>query len=165
MMRDYPDSALTMSSLSPSLNSTPPSMHNSPYILNHDQSPPSSVPYTQRRRATAKSETEEAPLPPIPLVISSPASGITSRTVPEGYKPPPPPKHPLVMPSGGNSAMQEGSMASFVINPASAEGKLSSAELGGASVALQRSVRALDGVERIGRLLTLDLKGNEIRVS
>jgi len=36
---------------------------------------------------------------------------------------------------------------------------------GSASMALQRSVRALDGVERIGRLLTLDLKGNEIKVS
>jgi len=35
---------------------------------------------------------------------------------------------------------------------------------GSASMALQRSVRALDGVERIGRLLTLDLKGNEIKV-
>jgi hypothetical protein len=35
----------------------------------------------------------------------------------------------------------------------------------GASVALQRSVRALDQVERIGRLLTLDLKGNDIKVS
>jgi len=32
-------------------------------------------------------------------------------------------------------------------------------------MALQRSVRALDGVERIGRLLTLDLKNNEIKVS
>lgn len=35
----------------------------------------------------------------------------------------------------------------------------------GASLALQRHVRALDSVQRIGRLLTLDLKGNEIRVS
>jgi hypothetical protein len=42
---------------------------------------------------------------------------------------------------------------------------MSSSDAGGASIALQRSVRALDGVERIGRLLTLDLKGNEIKVS
>jgi hypothetical protein len=33
------------------------------------------------------------------------------------------------------------------------------------SAALQRSVRALDSVERFGNLLTLDLKGNEVRVS
>jgi hypothetical protein len=69
------------------------------------------------------------------------------------------------MPSGGNSAMQETPSASFAINATSAEGKLSHAEFGGASMALQRSVRALDGVERIGRLLTLDLKSNEIKVS
>lgn len=47
----------------------------------------------------------------------------------------------------------------------SVEGRMSSSDAGGASIALQRSVRALDGVERIGRLLTLDLKGNEIKVS
>lgn len=32
-------------------------------------------------------------------------------------------------------------------------------------MAIQRSVRALDGVERIGRLLTLDLKSNDLKVS
>lgn len=47
----------------------------------------------------------------------------------------------------------------------SVEGRMSSSDAGGASIALQRSVRALDGVERIGRLLTLDLKGNELKVS
>lgn len=56
----------------------------------------------------------------IPLVVSSSAGGVTTRTMPE--------------PAVG-------------------------------SVALQRSVRAMDSVERFGNLLTLDLKGNEIRVS
>ena len=51
------------------------------------------------------------------------------------------------------------------VNMTSVEGRMSSSDAGGASIALQRSVRALDGVERIGRLLTLDLKGNEIKVS
>jgi hypothetical protein len=53
------------------------------------------------------------------------------------------------------------------VNVTPIEGKMatSTSEFGGASMALQRSVRALDGVERIGRLLTLDLKGNEIKVS
>jgi protein phosphatase 1 regulatory subunit 37 len=69
------------------------------------------------------------------------------------------------MPAGGGSAMQDSPFASFSVNAAPVEGRLSHAETGGASMALQRSVRALDGVERIGRLLTLDLKSNEIKVS
>lgn len=161
MMRDYPDSALGGTFLSPQLSSL--SSTSSSTQPTFDRSP-SPLPYAARRRPTAKSE-DEAPLPPIPLVISSAAGGVTSRTVPLGYKPPAPPKHPLVMPSGGNSAMQEVPSASFAVNATLAEGKLSHVELGGASMALQRSVRALDGVERIGRLLTLDLKSNEIRVS
>lgn len=60
--------------------------------------------------------------------------------------------------------MQEMPSASFGLNQMTAEGKLSNPDHGGASMALQRSVRALDGVERIGRLLTLDLKSNEIKV-
>ena len=65
--------------------------------------------------------------------------------------------------------MKEGSGLGSTANPgwvnmAPVEGKLTPSELGGASMALQRSVRALDGVERIGRLLTLDLKSNDIRV-
>lgn len=39
------------------------------------------------------------------------------------------------------------------------------ADVPGTSTALHRQVRSMDGVERIGRLLTLDLKGNDIRVS
>jgi len=162
MMRDYPDSALAGASLSPQLSSlsSASSLSTQPTF---DRSP-SPLPYAARRRPAARTE-DEAPLPPIPLVISSAAGGVTTRTLPQGYKPPAPPKHPLVMPGGGNSAMQEIPSASFAVNATLAEGKLSHAELGGASMALQRSVRALDGVERIGRLLTLDLKSNEIRVS
>lgn len=58
--------------------------------------------------------------------------------------------------------MQDGASSAF--NHTAAEWKVSTTELGGASVALARSVRALDGVERIGRLLTLDLKSNDIKV-
>lgn len=65
------------------------------------------------------------------------------------------------MPGGGYSAIQDS--AGFGLSSAPVEGKLIGSELGGASLALQRSVRALDGVERIGNLVTLDLKGNEIR--
>ncbi|WVW83494.1 hypothetical protein I302_105515 [Kwoniella bestiolae CBS 10118] len=158
MIRDYPDSALTMSSLSPGLSSS--SATQSPLLLPADATPstPTPLPYSARiRKPQPALPDDERDLPPIPLVVSSATGGITSRTVPEGYKPPPPPKNPLVMPSGGNSVMQDAG------NFTGPDGKTSSAELGGASMALQRSVRALDGVERIGRLLTLDLKSNEIK--
>ncbi|WWC61497.1 uncharacterized protein I303_104081 [Kwoniella dejecticola CBS 10117] len=168
MIRDYPDSALVMSSLSPGLSPNPSTQ--SPLLVPSDSSSTamaaspnlanasSTLPYAARIRKNQPPLPDERDLPPIPLVVSSPIGGVTSRTVPEGYKPPPPPKHPLVMPSGGNSAMQDA--GNF---PITAEGKMSAPELGGASIALQRSVRALDGVERIGRLLTLDLKANEIK--
>ncbi len=163
MIRDYPDSAITMSSLSPSLN-TAPSIHDpSGPTLDRSLSP---IPYAVRSRRPPRrtsGASDDPALPPIPLVVSSSTGGITTRTLPEGYKPPPPPKHPLVLPGGGNSTMQDG--GSFALSPAAAEGRSSNAEAGGASMALSRSVRALDGVERIGRLLTLDLKSNEIKVS
>jgi hypothetical protein len=63
------------------------------------------------------------------------------------------------MPGGGYSAMQDSAGTTL---SAPAESKPPAHELRGASLALQRSVRALEGVERIGNLVTLDLKGNEI---
>ncbi|BEI85076.1 hypothetical protein CcaverHIS002_0504770 [Cutaneotrichosporon cavernicola] len=118
------------------------------------------LPYAARQRKTLPELPPDDPnLPPVPALSST--GGVTTRVDPEGYKPPPAPKHPLVMPGGGYSAMQES--ASFSLNSSAVEGKLSAPEFGGASLALQRSVRALDGVERIGRLVTLDLKSNDIR--
>lgn len=142
MIRDYPDSA-AISSLAPLVNS------------HHDNSLPY-VPRAWRQQGPLRPNADND-LPPIPLVTSSSAGGVTSRVVPDGYKPPPAPKHPLVMPGGGYSAIQDGAL-----NSVSAEGKISHAEQGVASLALQRSVRALDGVERVGRLVTLDLKNNDI---
>ncbi|KAL1407472.1 hypothetical protein Q8F55_006905 [Vanrija albida] len=143
MIRDYPDTA-SMTFGSGSSDST------------------LQLPYAPRsRRPSPEPPAEDPNLPPIPLVVSSSAGGVTSRVVPEGYKAPPPPKHPLVMPGGGYSAIQDS--AGFGLSSAPVEGKIIGSELGGASLALQRSVRALDGVERIGNLVTLDLKGNEIR--
>lgn len=143
MIRDYPDSA-AISSLAPLVNS------------HHDNSLPY-VPRAWRQQGPPRPNADNVDLPPIPLVTSSSAGGVTSRVVPDGYKPPPAPKHPLVMPGGGYSAIQDGAL-----NSVPAEGKLSHAEQGVASLALQRSVRALDGVERVGRLVTLDLKNNDI---
>jgi hypothetical protein len=82
--------------------------------------------------------------------------------------PPVPPKHALsafnINPDGYGNGNGNGHGSG--ITAASAEGRMSGPDpsIGGASVALQRQVRSLDGVERIGRLLTLDLKGNEIKV-
>lgn len=152
-----------MNSLHPSLHTTP-SIHNPsvPTIIDRSPSP---IPYAARSwkpTSTDHATSDDPHLPPIPLVLSSSTDGVKSRTVPDGYKPPPPPKYPLGMPGGGNSTIQDGGI--LALNAASAEGKLSSNDMGGASSALARSVRALDGVERIGRLLTLDLKSNEIKV-
>ncbi|WRT66800.1 uncharacterized protein IL334_003763 [Kwoniella shivajii] len=165
MIRDYPDSVLTMSSLSPGLTSS--GLVHSP-LLGPPSDPasnpctPTTLPYAARtRKPQPPLPNHDRDLPPIPMIVSSATGGVTSRTIPEGYKPPPPPKHPLVMPGGGNSAMQEA--GNFTVSNATAEGRMSTMESGGASIALQRSVRALDGVERIGRLLTLDLKSNEIK--
>lgn len=160
MIRDYPDSS-SMGALAPTMT-TGSTMQSSTSTINPDRSA-SPIPYAARRRPAqrppqAEGQLGESPLPAIPLVVSTPTTGVTSRTLPEGYKPPPPPKNPLVMPTGGLDGVSTG------LSNTPVEGKLTQGDLGGASMALQRSVKALEGVERIGRLLTLDLKGNEIKV-
>lgn len=136
MIRDYPDSSMSMSTFSPTGTASPTSNQ-----LTLDSTPS----YTPRsRRQIPDPNADDASLPPIPKVTSSTTGGITSRTIPEGY-----------------TAPKTGSSLSLDIVPV--EGRMVGS--GSASMALQRSVRALDGVERIGRLLTLDLKGNEIKVS
>jgi len=136
MIRDYPDSSMSMSTFSPTGTSSPTS---------HNLALESTPSYTPRsRRQIPDPNADDASLPPIPKVTSSTTGGITSRTIPEGY-----------------TASKTGSSLSLDVVPV--EGRMVGS--GSASMALQRSVRALDGVERIGRLLTLDLKGNEIKVS
>lgn len=147
MIRDYPEGSILTSALSSNTNVSP-----SPSLLSLDSA--AQTPYTPRVRRTVNLQSaDESPLPPIPRVTSSAAGGITTRTVPEGYKAP--------------STARPGSVLGLEggVNVTPVEGKMSNSESGGASIALQRSVRALDGVERIGRLLTLDLKGNDIKVS
>lgn len=155
MIRDYPEGSLLMSALSSNTSISP-----SPSLLSLDSA--ANPPYTPRTRRIPNANFnahavpgDESPLPPIPKVTSSAAGGITARTIPEGYKPP-----VASAPRSGSVLGLEGG-----VNVTPVEGRMSGSESGGASMALQRSVRALDGVERIGRLLTLDLKGNEIRVS
>lgn len=136
MIRDYPDT--TTATLSP---------------LGIGEQPATYAP-RQRRGIPPPPPVDDSNLPPIPLVTSS-GGGVTHRVVPEGYKPPPPSDNAFVMPGGGYSAMQETSTFGGDDVKLRAER--------GASLALQRSVRALENVERIGRLRTLDLKGNDIR--
>lgn len=140
MIRDYPETTSAVRSLAPLAAASE-----------------SYAPYTPRarRQPPVNAAGDDSNLPPIPLVSSSGAGGVTSRVVPEGYQPPPPPKYPLIMPGGGYSAMQDN--AGFQSNT---DGKNSNDSY--TSLALQRSVRALDRVQRIGHLLTLDLKGNDI---
>lgn len=140
MIKDYPDtSASTLSALS-------------------TDTPTAHSPYTPRQRRTYDSASpslrSNQPLPPVPLTASHPP-GAESQPDQADLKPKVPPKTEpgLGIQNGGTS-----------LSTAAAEGKLVGPDLGGASVALQRQVRSLDNVERIGRLLTLDLKGNEIRV-
>jgi protein phosphatase 1 regulatory subunit 37 len=164
MIRDYPDSNISMASLSPALN---PTHTNSPGPSHLSLDSNGSTPYTPRRRGHPpipdhNADSNDPSLPAIPKVTSSSTGGITSRTLPEGYKAGST-STPTKTGTGSGSVLGlEGG-----VNVTPIEGKMASsaAEFGGASMALQRSVRALDGVERIGRLLTLDLKGNEIKVS
>jgi protein phosphatase 1 regulatory subunit 37 len=143
MIKDYPDSAsMTLSSSNSSSN------------LQHTASSDSAYhPHTSRPRRPDQ-QTDDANLPTIPMVGTG--SSILTRILPEGYK-----QAGRALP--GLVVAETSTSAGSVISSTAVEGKLSAVEIGGASVALQRSVRALDGVERIGRLLTLDLKGNEIR--
>ncbi|ORX39593.1 hypothetical protein BD324DRAFT_654814 [Kockovaella imperatae] len=155
MIRDYPDSAMSMSSFSPGLTA---SVSNSS-LASFDQqlSPsPSPIPQSRQRRPPASPLKEEIALPPSPSLSHNNqvlqnqhlSNGKTTHAA----------KSALPVPNASSRDVNQSG-----VNTVPVEGKLSHAEFGGASMALQRSVRALDGVERIGRLLTLDLKGNEIR--
>lgn len=142
MIKDYPDtSASTLSALS-------------------TDAPTAHSPYTPRQRRTYDSASpslrSNQPLPPVPLTASHPPEAEPQADQAD-FKPKVPPKTP------GESGLGIQN-AGTSLSTAAAEGKLVGPDLGGASVALQRQVRSLDNVERIGRLLTLDLKGNEIRV-
>lgn len=164
MIRDYPDST-SLPSMSDSMTRS-----SSTQSLRDIHNPASNTPrggtYTARSKrshpTTDAYPADDKTLPPIPLVTSSSGGGITTRTIPDGYKPPLPSKQAAATSSGSNSVFHDSALLG--VHGAAVEGRMSSPELGGASIALQRNVRALDGVERIGRLLTLDLKSNEIRV-
>lgn len=102
----------------------------------------------------------ESPLPPLPPSAKLYTNGLLLSPTSEDGRSTVPPKSTL-----GLGVLGPSHESANGTTLASVEGKINGPELGGASIALQRQVRSLDGIERIGRLLTLDLKGNEIKVS
>ncbi|KAL7417904.1 hypothetical protein BDY24DRAFT_437411 [Mrakia frigida] len=116
--------------------------------------------YTPRRRQTAssaQSQSEpssstdangEAALKPIPQITTNLAGGVTKRTLPAGYS--------LDTPDGSDDEDQND-----VLRPPAAKGVVGSS-LAGATM-MQSRVRSLDDVMRMGKLVTLDLKGNDLR--
>lgn len=90
-------------------------------------------------------------LPSIPLVVSNSRGGITSRLLPNGYSAP------------AASTEQEEESANGTPNGEAGPDGLGAARMGAGM--MHSRVRRLDDVERIGNLVTLDLKGNDLRVS
>ncbi|WVQ71367.1 hypothetical protein IAR50_000896 [Cryptococcus sp. DSM 104548] len=189
MIRDYPDSgAATLadrlgSSLAgagaPASAPPVPAQVDVPYAARvrkggrpvSPQPPPGSTtkpasppPISLRPAATSTTKKEDGDsLPAIPTVSSTPSGGVVSKTVPEGYQAPDrgSVKDRLAMPFTAEPFDSD----SHPVSAEKEQGKETST-MGpskGKSLALERNVKALEGVERIGRLMTLDLKGNDIR--
>ncbi|ODN85879.1 hypothetical protein L198_07444 [Cryptococcus wingfieldii CBS 7118] len=131
--------------------------------------PSSSPPIPQRPAPTvAKPKKEDSDsLPAIPTVSSTSSGGVVSKTVPEGYRAPErgSVRDRLAMPFTAEPFDQNSYPASESAlgekEPAHEQGVRGPGR--GKSLALERNVKALEGVERVGRLMTLDLKGNDIR--
>lgn len=101
------------------------------------------TPYTPRSRR----KLDEGPLPDIPVVASNSTGGITSRHIPSSYV------RPGMSDSSGDSDDEDDLPPVPVMKEEKMERNL-----------MQTRVRSLDDVQRLGRLVTLDLKGNDLRV-
>lgn len=101
------------------------------------------TPYTPRSRR----KLDEGPLPDIPVVASNSTGGITSRHIPSSYV------RPGMSDSSGDSDDEDDLPPVPVTKEEKMERNL-----------MQTRVRSLDDVQRLGRLVTLDLKGNDLRV-
>lgn len=167
MIKDIPDQPSTSSS---NPFSQPPPTTTTTSSTTPTPPPPTTTysAYTPRRRQTASSVmftslsgpirgedgSEEAALKPIPLFTTNQAGGVTKRTLPVGYS--------LETPDGSDDEDDGGASAKSELLLQREKGTQSS--LAGASM-MQSRVRSLDDVTRLGRLVTLDLKGNDLRVS
>jgi protein phosphatase 1 regulatory subunit 37 len=168
MIKDYPDVSTTTSS-----PFTPSSVDGSAAAASTSSSGSGTTtsttvtyaPYTPRgRRPPAASGVthavdDGAVLPEIPSVASNSTGGITRRVVPASYR------RPGMDSSSGSSGSSSAGSDSDDDLPLRSEAKGGAA--GRDAVVgrmMQTRVRALDDVQRLGRLVTLDLKGNDLRV-
>ncbi|TYJ53131.1 hypothetical protein B9479_006254 [Cryptococcus floricola] len=139
-----------------------------PPVLPTKPSSPPPIPQRPAPTATKPKKEDSDSLPAIPTVSSTPSGGVVSKTVPEGYRAPErgSVRDRLAMPFTAEPFDQNSHPAS---ESALGEKEPPAHEQGvrgpgrGKSLALERNVKALEGVERVGRLMTLDLKGNDIR--
>ena len=158
MIKDIPDAALQATQSSNPFSSPAPSASNGNPSSSTSDAPAGPATtysaYTSRRRQTqptASPHDDGSDLKAIPLVTTNSAGGVTKRTLPAGYTLDTPdgsddeePPLPNRGATGGPTAQQQQHMAA------------------GASM-MQTRVRSLDDVTRMGRLVTLDLKGNDLR--
>jgi len=93
----------------------------------------------------------------IPEITTNLAGGVTKRTLPAGYS--------LETPDGSDDDEAEAEEAAVAAAAGRKEvGAVVGSSLGRATM-MQSRVRSLDDVMRMGKLVTLDLKGNDLRVS
>ena len=163
MIKDIPDTAVQPTSTSNPFAAAPPSSSaitpstSRPGTTNGVAGPTTTYSaYTPRRRQTqaVPAQQDDGPdLKPIPLVTTNFAGGVTKRTLPAGYS--------LDTPDGSDDEeagpLQQGA-------PGGPTAHQQQQMAVGASM-MQSRVRSLDDVTRMGRLVTLDLKGNDLRVS
>ena len=157
MIKDYPDTIPSSNMLSPSVTvSPPPTPRETPIRESSPLPPPSPIPRSgpilPPPRHPPKPTTPTTYTPYIPRSKRN-VIGSTSPT----NKPIP------IITSNSQGGITTARHPSTPLTP----GFMSSAPVNhhGPSVALLDKVRALDTLPRLGALRTLDLKGNDIRVS
>jgi protein phosphatase 1 regulatory subunit 37 len=156
LVKDYPEVASTGASNPFSQSSVASSTLTSPSATS-----PSS-PYTaytpRSRRANIETiNAASTELPSIPQLTTNGGGGITSRTVPSGY----------VGKGEGEEDSDEDDDDAYLRSrrdPLKGDGDGPGVAESLQNSLMQSRVRSLDDVERIGKLVTLDLKGNDLRV-
>ena len=182
MIKDYPDVSTTTSSpfappptttvdssaaaSGPSASSTGsgPSSPSTTTVTYAPYTPRGRKPQTASGTVDAAGANDDGALPEIPSVASNSTGGITRRVVPASYRRP-----GMDSSSGSSGSSSAGSDSDDDDDdlPRRPESKGGAAAGRDAAIGrmMQTRFRALDDVQRLGRLVTLDLKGNDLRVS
>lgn len=160
MIKDYPDMVTTTSSPFVQTSSGGGAIMPDSAVVTTTPATYSAYTPRSRRLPLVSKPTEDANLPPIPLLVSSQAGGLTSRTLPEGYKPTPEDSEVESEDEYAPPSERRNGLSRL----GAGVGLLGEADLGVGAM-MQERVRSLDDVTRIGKLVTLDLKGNDLRVS